>query len=210
MMQRCILFIDGNNWYHSLKDTGVSAQGNLNYARISQKLIQHRQWIGTRYYIGRVQQVGNVDLYAAQRRFLNRITSQDRRISTHLGRLEPRPFKNPAADELLRYLTKLDIRIDTGVYQDLLALANRHRKGEVQVEKAVDVMIAVDMVIMAERDEYDTAYLLSADGDFTPAVEAARNLGKRMFAVSPSFSSKLSQSCNTFIRLRRGWFSDCY
>jgi uncharacterized LabA/DUF88 family protein len=210
MSDRAVLFIDGNNWYHSLKDTGVASQGNLNYAGISQKLVQHREWTGTRYYIGQVQQTGSPALYAAQRSFLQGILAQDRRISAHFGRLEPRPFKNPAAEELLSYLIKLPIRIDTGVYKDLIELANRHRRGTVQVEKAVDVMIAVDMISMAEHDEYDTAYLLSADGDFTPAVKEARNLGRSVFAASPSFSSKLSQECNTYIHLDRGWFSDCY
>jgi len=54
-----------------------------------------------------------------------------------------------------------------------LALANRHAKTQVMVEKAVDVMLAVDLVVMAERDEYDAAYILSADGDYTPAREQA-------------------------------------
>jgi hypothetical protein len=45
-------------------------------------------------------------------------------------------------------------------------------------------MLAVDMVRMAERNEYDTAYLLSADGDFTPAVKAVAEKGKKVFAAS--------------------------
>ena len=32
-------------------------------------------------------------------------------------------------------------------------------------------MLATDMVAMACRKEYDAAYLLSADGDYTHAVE---------------------------------------
>ena len=37
---------------------------------------------------------------------------------------------------------------------------------------------------MAERDEYDTAYVLSADGDYTHAVKFALGRGKKVFAVS--------------------------
>ncbi len=38
------------------------------------------------------------------------------------------------------------------------------------VEKQVDVAIAVDLVTMAFRDQYDVAYFLSADADFVSAV----------------------------------------
>ena len=53
------------------------------------------------------------------------------------------------------------------------------------VEKAVDVMLAVDLVAMAIRNEYEAAYVLSADGDYTPAVEIARSLGKKVYAAAP-------------------------
>ncbi len=77
------------------------------------------------------------------------------------------------------------------------------------VEKAVDVFLAVDMVVMAERDEYDTAYLLSADGDFTPAVNAVRAHGKKVLAASAASGAKLAASVDTFIRLKPEWFIDC-
>lgn len=69
------------------------------------------------------------------------------------------------------------------------------------VEKAVDVQIAVDMVLGAYRDEYDHAFLLSADGDFTPAVAAAQEMGKRVYIATPGKSFQLGQAANTFIRL---------
>lgn len=59
MADRAVLFIDGNNWYHSLSELGVGDLGRLDYAKISEKLVGPRTWIGTRYYIGRVQQKGN-------------------------------------------------------------------------------------------------------------------------------------------------------
>jgi uncharacterized LabA/DUF88 family protein len=78
------------------------------------------------------------------------------------------------------------------------------------VEKAVDVMLAVDMVVMAERDQYDAAYLLSADGDFTPAVAAVRAHGKKVYGVSPAHGAQLAAAVDTFINLKREWFNDCY
>ena len=81
MPDRAILFIDGNNWYHSLSELGVADLGRLNYAKISEKLVAPRTWIGTRYYIGQVQQKRNPRLYADQRRFLAHLKATDARIS---------------------------------------------------------------------------------------------------------------------------------
>lgn len=69
------------------------------------------------------------------------------------------------------------------------------------VEKAVDVHIAVDMVLGAAQDKYDHAFLLSADGDFTPAVKAAQDFGKRVYVVTPGNSHQLGQAADVFVRL---------
>ena len=210
MSDRAVLFIDGNNWYHSLKDVGVPDLGRLDYARISKKLVGPRDWIATRYYIGRVPQVGNPALYADQRRFLAQLEATDSRISTHLGRLESHVEQNDAATELRSYLGALRTRIDAGVFHQLMEIAKKYEHATVMVEKAVDVMLAGDMVTMATQDRYDAAYLLSADGDYTPAVDAVREVGRRIYAVSPLPGAQLARAVNSFIRIPRDWFTDCY
>jgi uncharacterized LabA/DUF88 family protein len=210
MTDRAVVFIDGNNWYHSLRDAGVQDLGLLDYSKISRKLLSPRDWIETRYYIGRVKQSGNPLLYADQRRFLASLEATDSRIRTHLGRLEPRPADDPAARELTDYLSALKVRIDKSVFHDLHQIARRHRTATIMVEKAVDVMIAVDMVSMALRNAYDAAYLLSADGDFTPAVKEAKATSKKVYAASPAAGAELSACVDSFIRLDRWWFDDCY
>ncbi len=210
MTLRAVVFIDGNNWYHALKDLGGIVTGELDYARISRKLVQAREWTDTRYYIGQVRQVGNLQLYAAQRHFLARLTSTDARISVHLGRLEHRPARNKAASELVAILKSRQNQLPEDVYKELLASCEQHLSTTIVTEKAVDVMLALDMAVMAERDEYDVAYLLSADGDFTPAVAAVRAHEKQVFAVSPKYGARLGAACNGFIRIERAWLNDCY
>lgn len=51
-------------------------------------------------------------------------------------------------------------------------------------EKGIDVLIAIDMVMGAVREEYDVAVLMSADTDLVPAVEAVLALGKRAKVAS--------------------------
>ena len=49
-------------------------------------------------------------------------------------------------------------------------------------EKAVDVKLAVDLLEFA--DIYDTAIIVSGDGDYVPAVQAVKNRGKQVVNVS--------------------------
>ena len=166
--------------------------------------------MATRFYVGQLPLDWDPATRAEQQQFLGRLRESDSRITCHLGRLERRRPKDDAAEELKRYLGRLGNRIDDAVFRDLRDIARRRRTVEVLVEKAVDVMLAVDLVVMAERDRYDTAYLLSADGDFTPAVTAARAAGKAVFAVSPAYGGQLAAAATGFIRLDREWFRGCY
>ena len=47
-------------------------------------------------------------------------------------------------------------------------------------EKKVDSLITTKMTIGAATDEYDTAVLITADGDIVPPVEAVVKIGKRV------------------------------
>jgi uncharacterized LabA/DUF88 family protein len=210
MRERAVVFVDGNNWYHALKDAGVLGQGWLNYAKVSQKIVGPRDWTATRYYTGQVQQRGNTQLYADQRRYMSWLERRDKRISIHYGRLEDHRATSECAQELKRYLAHLPVRIDSGVYQELSLLASRHATAVVTVEKAVDVMIAVDLVRMADRDAYDAAYILSADGDYTPAVKAAQEAGKKVFAAALRPGAQLAAAVYKFIPLSPEWLTDCF
>jgi uncharacterized LabA/DUF88 family protein len=210
MSQRAILFVDGSNWYHSLRRNSVGAPAELDYARISSKLAGPRQWIETRYYIGALNQSLDPAGYAAQRRFLDRLRDDDRRIRILLGRLEPRPQQNPLAAELRRWIDAWKGDGDSAARASLCALADAYSNLSILKEKAVDIMLAVDLVRLAIEDRFDTAYLLSADGDFTPAVDAVRASGRTVYAASPDLGYALRRSVNTYIHLKKAWFQDCY
>lgn len=59
-------------------------------------------------------------------------------------------------------------------------------------EKGVDVQLAVDILIGAYENTYDTAIIISSDTDLIPAIEKAKKLGKEIeyigFAHQPSFA----------------------
>ena len=208
--ERVAVFIDGNNWYHSLRDSGIQTPRRLSYSRIVQKLVRERHWIEARYYIGALKQDWNPVLYAAQRAFLSLIRRDDPRITVHLGRLERRVYENPLATALLAVLDDPGLHVTLPDRDRLRGLAMSYRNVATLKEKAVDIMLARDFLEYAASDRIDAAYLLSADGDFTPVVESARRRGKRVYVASPGYSSQLLQVATTFIKLDRRWFADCY
>lgn len=48
------------------------------------------------------------------------------------------------------------------------------------IEKKIDVKLAIDVVSYAYEDKYDTAVLVSGDGDFVPVLEKIKSLGKNV------------------------------
>lgn len=73
----------------------------------------------------------------------------------------------------LRFLTAL---YNTPYLEVRLGTTREHQG--VTVEKGVDIMLATDVLQYAWMDLYDVAIVVSGDGDFTYALQTAKNLGK--------------------------------
>lgn len=73
-------------------------------------------------------------------------------------------------------------------------------------EKGVDVKIAVDLLVGAYEDKYDTAILISSDTDLIPVIEKVKSLGKTVeyigFSHKPSYG--LIKSASETRLLTRG------
>jgi len=83
-------------------------------------------------------------------------------------------------------------------------------RGGTFVEKGVDVNIAVDMLSMAFRDAYDTAILVSSDGDFAKAIEAVRDIGKHVEAACFHRAYHVKQSADKVIELNEQFLADLW
>lgn len=172
--ERCIIFIDGSNFYHQIKDAGITP-GGLSYPRLAERLVMGREWLETRYYIGEVD-VGAGNLRTQQQAFLDTIRAHPRQ-QVVLGSIQRFFESNPLAHELLQFLGSLRVRIDYTVYKTIIEMAKRHKQVATYKEKGVDVALACDMVRFAQENRYDLAYLISNDGDLRPAVELTRSYG---------------------------------
>lgn len=191
--EKLMIFIDGSNLYHGVKDT--IGTGTIDLPKLIQFLSKKDfRLVRTYFYTAPVNQFDDVERYKAQQRFfafLKRIPD----FELKLGRLENHPIKL-SRDEWVAKVGQecADKFISTfgGSIDDY-------------TEKGVDVQIAVDMLELAFVNAYDTAILVSGDGDFAGLVKSIKRLGKRVEVAyvegRPAFH--LNQECDVFIPLEK-------
>jgi uncharacterized LabA/DUF88 family protein len=71
--------------------------------------------------------------------------------------------------------------------------------------KEDDIHLAVDMVKFAYNNAYDSAILVSSDGDFVPAINAVQEIGKKVedIGFEHKFSYHLKKVCDRFTKLKK-------
>ncbi len=184
-MERVMIFIDGSNLYHGLK--AVVGHARIDFRRFCTELCgSSRRLVHAHYYNIPVRQADDPAAYAGQQKFFGQL----RKIpyfSIHLGRLVDRD-REETCPKCGHVYT---------VY---------FRK-----EKGVDVQIAVHMLASAFDNLYDTAILVSNDGDLAPAVGEVLRLHKKVEnaelpARLPSF---LSESCSSILALDAPFLKPC-
>ena len=74
-----------------------------------------------------------------------------------------------------------------------------------RIKKEDDIHLAVDMVKLAFNKAYDTAILISSDGDFVPAIKAVKETGRNVenIGFETKFSYHLKQECDGFKKLSK-------
>ena len=77
-------------------------------------------------------------------------------------------------------------------------------------EKMVDVLIASDMLYFAARKTYDVAILVTADNDLVPAIQRAKNLGRKVelliFTQAKAEIGDLLKACSIHRKARVSHF----
>jgi len=75
-------------------------------------------------------------------------------------------------------------------------------------EKGVDILVAIELLAGAFKDQYDVAIIISGDGDFADVAKEVQGAGKFIFNAFFEFakSYELSKAVNDFIPLDSiGW-----
>ena len=184
-MERVMVFIDGSNFYHgALEALGAAA---VDFAVLCDLLCgQQRRLVHTHYYNVRLRQAVDKIRYSEQQRFFS-ILQSIAHFELHTGRLVDRDR------------------------EEVCPQCGHVYGVSYQTEKGVDVQLAVHMLACAFDDQYDTAILMSQDGDFAPAVSEVRRLRKRVenAEFSHRLPSYLSKQCSGVIELTREFLVPC-
>ena len=167
--ERVCIFIDGSNFYHSVKGTFNLHESQIDFAKLIGILRKDRLLIGTYYYNAPLDINYNKETYWKQQRFFADLR------------------KMPALHIILAHMRKT--KKPDGAFEFAV-------KGD-------DIHLAIDMVSFAYENLYDTAILVSGDGDFALAIKRVQKLGKQVenayFTISRS--SLLKQVSNTSMAL---------
>jgi uncharacterized protein (TIGR00288 family) len=86
------------------------------------------------------------------------------------------------------------------------------RPGGLYVEKGVDIAMAIDILDLAYHNTYDTALLITGDGDFAKAVQIVQRMGKHIENASPKscLSHNLQNTCDKTIILDSAYLATCW
>jgi len=142
-------------------------------------------------------------------KFSNKLVGPDRRLvrTYYYTALVPRTGNVLIHDNQQRLLQAL--RRTPYVH---VRLGRLERRGGTYVEKGVDVQLAVDMLRHAYRGNYDTAILVSGDGDFAAVIEAVTEMGKSVEVASTKTgrSDRLFDVADRIICLDEAFMADCW
>ncbi len=89
--------------------------------------------------------------------------------------------------------------------------------GQEEVEKGIDVRLAVDVLKLSWSRAYDTAILISHDGDFADAVLAVKEMGRHVECagfINPNMPYRMAdhllQVADKVIALDGDYLDDCW
>jgi uncharacterized LabA/DUF88 family protein len=146
--ERVVVFIDGNNLYHCLKEKGWRTWTDIEI--LAEKLVGNRFLQHIYYY--NAPPPGN--------------KPHTERSNAYFSRVK----KTPNLTFCYSWLQPTQKADEYGVYQSYR-------------EKGSDTAMTTDMVSLASRDEYDTAIIVSSDGDYAPAAKSLGDYGKSVEVV---------------------------
>lgn len=169
-IERVQIFIDGGNFHHLvLKKLGIQ-ELNFSFEEFALFLANSRTItpLGKRYYVGTVrEQVGNPrskEAMSRQTKFFTILNSYHWEVKTSKLRIRNEKIT-------------IDHRVHN--YQELHNKGVRMIEYTTMREKGIDVKLATDLIVGAVDDKYDTALVISSDGDLVPAIDWVRNCRKK-------------------------------
>lgn len=162
---RAIVFVDGQNLFHSAQRAFGITYPNYNVTALAEALCKQQGWKLTqiRFYTGIPSINDNEHWHNFWKKKLLHMTRQGTYVYSRL----------------LQY-RKREVVLDNGAKNSVLI-------GE---EKGIDVRIAVDVIRLGHKNEYDVALILSQDQDLSEVADEIRVIAReqrRWIKVASAF-----------------------
>lgn len=191
--KHAVTFIDGQNLYHAVREAFGYPFPNYDVIALSQAICLKAGWTlkEVRFYTGIPHQQDNA--------FWNYFWSGKLAV---MGRQGVQVFSRP-----LRYRNKR-VRLPDGSIHTFLS-------GE---EKGIDVRIALDVLRLAHRREYDVAVIFSQDQDLSEVAQEIRGVAAEQgrwikiacaFPSSPTAKNGRGIDKTDWIRIDRDLYDRC-
>jgi len=193
LVKRAVVFIDGQNLYHSVRESFGYTYPNYDVVALSRSICQTKGWelVQVRFYTGipdknddpfwnyfwvaklRVMSWQKIHIYSRQLRYRNRI-----------------------------------VKLPDGTEYTFLA-------GE---EKGIDVRLAIDTIRMAHHNGYDVALIFSQDQDLSEVASEIRTIAKEQdrwikvacaFPLSPTTRNRRGIDKTDWIQIDRVTYDAC-
>ena len=191
--KRTIAFIDGQNLYHSARSAFGHTYPNYDAAALAGSVCATRDWQlnQVRFYTGVPDPTDDVrwsSFWAAK--------------LLHMSRQGVHTFSRP-----LRYRNQA-VKLPGGGQYSFLAAE----------EKGIDVRIAIDVIRMAHRNEYDVALIFSQDQDLSEVAAEVRVISREQnrwikvasaFPVSPAARNKRGINSTDWVPIDRALYDAC-
>jgi uncharacterized LabA/DUF88 family protein len=192
-IKRAVAFVDGQNLFHAAREAFGHTYPNYDILALSRRICQTRDW----------------DL--AQTRFYTGIPDASDDPHWHhfwAGKLQAMSRQGVHVySRSLRYRNRR-VRLPDGTEHTYLA-------GE---EKGIDIRIALDVIRMAHRREYDVALILSQDQDLSEVAEEIRVIAREQdrwikiacaYPFSPTTRNRRGINKTDWIRIDRATYDAC-
>jgi uncharacterized LabA/DUF88 family protein len=191
--KKVIIFIDGQNLFHTVKESFGYDYPNYNIKLLSEKICEQEGWEVKEIYF----YTGVPDLQDNQRWHIfwnNKLSS--------MGQKGIQIFRRS-----LKYRNQL-IKFEDGTTKSAL----------IGQEKGVDVRIAIDIVKYALGKRYDVALIFSQDQDLSEVADEVREIGKLQnrwikiasaFPTSPTAKNKRGINNTDWIKFDRKMYDLC-
>ncbi len=178
---RAVFLFDGPNFYRNLRSVGIE-RGNLDFKKFAAYFAgQCRTVTDIVYFTSPTDQRTDTANYAKQQRFFAAL--QNAGITLRLGKLMQQ-------HQICQHCGNTQV---------------------IKKEKSLDVQLALAIALGAANNEWDTAYIITCDSDLIPAIEHARNLGKKVFLLLPSGAKcyHVGNACNATLPITQEIINKC-